>query len=73
MMKKEYKTFAEQFYLEEASFMQRRRRDYRLLLWLFQNIIIWIKSRKVRAEFQRCRASNETFYVDRFAAPPGKK
>ena len=73
MTKKQYKTFAEQFYLEDAGFIQRRQRDYRLLLWLLQNILTWIKSRKVRAEFRRCRQANEPFYVDRFAAPPEKK
>jgi len=72
-MNKDYKTFAEQFYLQESGFLQRRRREYRLLLWLLQNIVNWAKSRKVRAEFQRCRASDQPFYVDRFAAPPSKK
>ena len=72
-MKKQYKTFAEQFYLEEATFMQRLQRDYRLLLWLLQNILTWFKSRKVRAEFERCRENNETFYVDRFTGPPAEK
>jgi hypothetical protein len=72
-MSKEYKTFAEQFYVEEDSLGQRIRRDLRLLLWLLQNIINWFKSRKVRAEFERCRASGEPFYVDRFTGPPAKK
>ena len=72
-MQKEYKTFAEQFYLEEAGFGQRIGRDIRLLRWLLQNIITWVKSRKIRAEFQRCRESGEPFYVDRFTGPPAKK
>ena len=71
-MTKEYKSFAEQFHLQEASFTQRIQRDFRLVLWLIQNIITWVKSRKVRSEFQRCREENEPFYVDRFA-PPQKK
>lgn len=69
-MKKKYKSFAEQFYLEEVSLMQRLHRDYRLILWLAQNILTWFKSRKVRAEFRHCRENNDTFYVDRFAGPP---
>ena len=71
-MNKDYKSFADQFYLEEAGFLKRSQRNWKLLQWLFQNIVMWVKSRKIRAEFQRCRKSGEPFYVDHFA-PPDKK
>ena len=66
------KTFAEQFYLEEAGFLERLMRDARLLWFLFMTFVMWVKARKVRQEFNRCMESNEPFYVDRFA-PPGSK
>lgn len=72
-MSKEYKTFAQQFYLEEASFFERLGRDLRLVKWLLMNIVMWFKSRKIREEFESSRHTGNTFYVDRFAGPPVKK
>ena len=69
-LKGKYKTFAEHYYLEEATFLERLKRDVRLLIFLFMNFVMWVKTRKVRAEFKRCRENNEPFYVDKFA-PPG--
>lgn len=69
-MAKPYKSFADQYYLEEAGFLERLKRNIRLLMFLFMNVVMWVKTRKVRAEFKRCRENNEPFYVDRFA-PPG--
>ena len=70
-MKNEYKTFADQYYLEDAGFLERLVRDIRLLRFLLTTIVMWIKTRKVRLEYQRCRATGEPFYVDRFT-PPGQ-
>ena len=67
---KKYKTFAEQFYLEEAGFFQRLKRDIRLLIHLFITIVMWVKAGKVRSEFQRYRTAGKRYYVDRFT-PPG--
>ena len=69
-MSKAPKTFAQEFCLEEASFFTRLRRDIRLLAFLGTTFIKWVKARKVRAEFERCRQEGEPFYVDQFA-PPG--
>lgn len=63
------KTFAEQFYNREEGFVSRRRREFKLVVWLIQNIVLWFKSRKVRAEFEQCRKSGKPFYVDRFTPP----
>ncbi|MDZ4731528.1 MAG: hypothetical protein SH820_16480 [Xanthomonadales bacterium] len=71
-MPKKYQTFAEQFYLEEASLLQRLGRDLRLLRWMAQTIRMWFKAKPFRAEFEHCRAVNQPFYVDRFAGPPAE-
>ncbi len=68
-MPKKYQSFAQQFYLHEASLLQRLGRDLRLLNWMLQTVRMWWKARSVRAEFERCRATNQPFYVDRFAGP----
>jgi len=73
MNEKKYRTFARQFYLEEAGLPERLGRDLRLLKWMLQNILIWCRARKVRAEFRQCRERGEPFYVDRFAGPPSEK
>ena len=72
-MDNKYKTFAEQFYLEEAGFIQRLKRDIRLLHYIFATIVRWVRARKVRAEFKRCRETGRQFYVDRFAPSNTKK
>jgi len=69
-MPKKFRSFAEQFYLHEASLWQRLDRDWRLFRWMIQTIRMWWKARPVRAEFERCRANGLPFYVDRFAGPP---
>lgn len=69
-MKSKYKSFADQYYLDEATFLERLWRDIRLLWFLFMNVVMWVKTRKVREEFRHCRENNQPFYVDRFT-PPG--
>ena len=66
------RTFGEQFFLEEASLFERLGRDLRLLRFFVMTFVMWWKARKIRAEFRRCRATGEPFYVDRLA-PPGSK
>ena len=72
-MSKPPRTFAEDFYLEASTFMQRRRRDLRLISWLWGNVAMWYKARNVRREFERCRRTGEPFYVDRFTPPWAKR
>ncbi len=72
-MDKTQKTFAEQFYLEEAGFFRRLGRDIRLLVYLVMTIIMWVKAGKFRSEFRRCRAAGEPYYVDRFSSPETEK
>jgi len=69
-MPRKFQSFAEQFHLREASLWQRLGRDVRLFRWMIQTIRMWWKARPVRAEFERCRANGQAFYVDRFAGPP---
>ena len=71
-MASKYKTFAEQFYLEEAGFLRRLKRDMRLLVYLLNTIVMWIRAGKVRSEFKRFRAEGRRYYVDRFTPPGGK-
>jgi len=66
-----FQSFAEQFYLDEATLWKRLGRDLRLIRWMIQTICMWWKARPIRAEFERCRANGLPFYVDRFAGPPG--
>ena len=72
VMDNKYKTFADEFYLEEAGFIRRLKRDLRLLHYMSITVVLWIKAGKVRNEFQRCREACKEFYVDRFA-PSGTK
>ena len=72
-MNKKYKTFAEQYYLEEAGFFQRLKRDVRLLCYLFITIVMWVRAGKFRSEFQRFRAAGKRYYVDRFTPPEAGK
>ena len=72
-MGNKYKTFAEQFYLEEAGFFQRLKRDIRLLISLFITIVMWIRAGKFRSEFRRYRAAGKRYYVDRFTLPEAGK
>ena len=67
-----YKTFAEQFYLEEAGFSRRLKRDIRLLIHLLKTIVMWARAGKVRSEFRRFREEGRRYYVDRFTPPGGK-
>jgi len=69
-MPRRFQSFGEQFYLAEASLWQRLERNWRLLKWMLLTMWNWWKARPVRAEFKRCRAAGEPFYVDRFAGPP---
>ena len=71
-MSDKYRTFAQQFYLQEASWLQRLGRDLRLIKWLLMNILMWFKTRGVREEFEQCRTTGKAFYVDRFAGPAEK-
>ncbi len=71
-MSDQYRTFAQQFYLQQANWRQKIGRDLRLLKWLFMNVLMWFKARKVRQEFEQCRANGEPFFVDKFAGPPKK-
>ena len=74
LMSQKPKTFAEQFYLEEATFSEKLRRDLRLVKWMWQFVMSWAKAAKIRREFQRCREeSGEPFYVDRFTPPTNKQ
>ena len=68
-----YKTFAEQFYLEEAGFIRRLKRDIRLVVHLVVTIVMWLRAGKFRSEFQRYRAAGKRFYVDRFTPPEAGK
>ncbi|NKB37293.1 MAG: hypothetical protein GKR93_09005 [Gammaproteobacteria bacterium] len=72
-MPKPYKTFSEQFCLEEATFLQRQLRNFRLLKFMFFTVIGWAKAKKVREEFKSARENGEVFYVDRFAPPDESK
>ena len=72
-MKKPYRTFAEQFCLEEATLLQRLERDFRLLKFMLMTVIGWAKAREIRKEFRECRESGQAFYVDRFAPPAEDK
>ncbi len=65
-----YKTFAEQFYLEEAGFFRRLKRDVRLVVHIFITVVMWLKAGKFRSEFRRYRAAGKRYYVDKFT-PPG--
>lgn len=71
-MASKYKTFAEQFYLEEAGFFRRLKRDMRLLFYLLNTIVMWARAGKVRSEFRRFREEGRRYYVDRFTPPGGK-
>ena len=71
-MASKYKTFAEQFYLEEAGFIRRLKRDMRLLFYLLNTIVMWARAGKVRSEFRRFREEGRRYYVDRFTPPGGK-
>ncbi len=71
-MADKYKTFAEQFYLEEAGFFRRLKRDMRLLFYLLNTIVMWARAGKVRSEFRRFREEGRRYYVDRFTPPGGK-
>ena len=73
-MSQKPKTFAEQFYLEEATFSEKLRRDLRLIRWMWQFVMNWAQAAKFRQEFQRSREeSGEPFYVDRFTPPTNKQ
>lgn len=65
-----YKTFAEQFYLEEAGFFRRLKRDARLVIHICITVVMWLKAGKFRSEFRRYRAAGKRYYVDKFT-PPG--
>jgi hypothetical protein len=66
-MTRKYQSFAEQFYLEDASLLQRFRRDMKLLLFLFKTGWMWATGgNKMREEFHHSQESGEPFYVDRF-------
>ncbi len=70
MKKNSYQSFAQQFYLEDASLLCRASRNLRLLKWLLQSVLMWIRARQVRSEFEKCREDSQPFYVDRFSGPP---
>ena len=71
-MSKKYQSFADQFYLEDASFFQRLKRDIKLLLFLAKTTWMWATGgKKMREEFDHSRQTGEPFYVDRF--DPAKK
>ena len=73
-MNKKYQSFAEQFYLEEASYLQRLKRDIKLLFFLFKTTWMWATGgRKMREEFDHCKETGEAFYVDRFDPANRKK
>ncbi len=72
-MADKYKTFAEEFYLEEAGFFQRLKRDIRLLISLCITIVMWVKAGKFRSEFRRYRAAGKRYYVDKFTPPEARK
>ena len=71
-MGNKYKTFADQFYLEEAGIFRRLKRDVRLLIHLLKTIVMWTRAGKVRSEFKRFREEGRRYYVDRFTPPGGK-
>ena len=71
-MASKYKTFAEQFYLEEAGFFRRLKRDMRLLFYLLNTIVMWARAGKVRSEFRRFREQGRRYYVDKSTPPGGK-
>ena len=71
-MAKPYKSFSQQFCLEEASLLQRLGRDLRLLKFMFFTVIGWAKAKKIREEFRNARENGAAFYVDRFAPPDEK-
>ena len=70
MKKNTYQSFAQQFYLEDAGLLSRLSRDFRLLKWLLQSVLMWFRARQVRSEFEQCREDSQPFYVDRFSGPP---
>ena len=50
-MSQKQKTFAELFYLEEATLLERLQRDIRLIKWMWQFIMSWAKATGIRREF----------------------
>ena len=72
-MGNKYKTFAAQFYLEEAGFFRRLKRDLRLVVHLFITIVMWLRAGKFRSEFKRCRTAGKRYYVDKFTPPEAGK
>ena len=59
------KTFAQLFYLTDASIGQRIARDARLIKFLFRMFWRWATlGRKVRARYRRCLETGETFWLD---------
>ena len=68
-----YKTFGELFYLEEAGFLQRLKRDIRLIIYIIVTVVMWIRAGRFRAEFRRYRAAGKRYYVDRFTPPEAGK
>ena len=72
-MDKKPPTFAEQFYLTDATRWQRFKRDCRLLMWIASNFYMWFKTIKVRKAYAESQKNGEPFYVDRFTPPWAKK
>ena len=72
-MGNKYKTFGEQFHLEEAGFFRRLKRDIRLVFHIFMTVIMWVKAGKFRSEFRRHRAEGKRYYVDKFTPPRAGK
>ena len=59
------KTFAELYYLEEATPWRRLVRNLRLLKFIAWNIWMWATiGRKVRAAYRRSCAEGNPYYVD---------
>lgn len=59
------KTFAEMFYLEEATPWQRLGRNLRLARFIVWNIWMWATAgRRVRNAYRRACATGERFYID---------
>jgi len=59
------KTFAEMFYLEEATPWQRLVRNLHLVKFIAWNIWMWATAgRRVRAAYRKSCVSGEPFYVD---------
>ena len=66
-MSKKYRSFADEFYLQDASFLTRLERDLRLIRFLVINTWMWaFAGKKMRQEFQQSQNNGEPFYVDRF-------